>query len=248
MRSILDHDLVTGRYFFPRRDAPARTVEVAVDGAVLACAAHAPHEGAPWIVHFHGNGEVVADYELDIAPKLTAAGLNVFFAEYRGYGGSTGAPALVGMLDDVPVILSKVGVPLDRIVVYGRSVGSIYAIEAAHRASSLRGLVIESGIANPLERVLLRVSPKELGVGEAELEREAELHLDHEKKLSSFPGRTLVLHASNDQLIDRTHAERNARWAKRSELVLFDRGDHNTVLDFNLDEIVKRVAQFASAT
>lgn len=246
MTSLFDSPLVSERYFFPRPDYPARITPVEVEGATLACAIHAPHpEEAPWLLHFHGNGETVADYVPDIAELYGRAGFNALFAEFRGYGASTGRPALAGMLSDVPAVLRAVEAPPERIFVYGRSIGSIYAIEAAHREPRLGGLIVESGIADVLERVLLRVSPNELGVSEEEMRAEARAHFDHEAKLGGFPGRTLVLHAARDHLVDRSHAERNASWAQRSELVLYPRGDHNSILGYNLPSIVERVRAFA---
>jgi pimeloyl-ACP methyl ester carboxylesterase len=247
-RSIFDHPLITARYFFPRPDAPTSTIAaVAVEGAVLACAAHRPHRDAPLLVHFHGNGEVIADYLPGLAETLADAGLNSFFVEYRGYGASTGTPALAGMLDDVGAVLGALDAPPERTFVYGRSIGSIYAIEAARRSPRLGGLILESGIADPLERVLLRVSPEELGVSRDVLEREAARHFDHRSKLASYPGRVLVMHAAGDTMVDRSHAERNASAAPRSELLLFPRGDHNTILDANLPAIVDAVRRFAGA-
>lgn len=243
--SILDHPLISSRYFFPRKEAPQKSFAVQSNGATLACAVFQAHRDAPWLVHFHGNGEVVADYEADLTPQFLAAGLNVFLAEYRGYGASSESPAMVKMLGDVPNVLNAVGVPHERIVVYGRSVGSLYAIEAAFRAPTIRGLVIESGIASPIERVLMRVRPDELGVTLEDMMADARIHLDHEKKLSQFPGRTLILHTTHDSMVDVGHAKRNASWAKQPELVLYDRGDHNDILAWNRDDIVARVAKFA---
>lgn len=244
MGSLVDHPLVSSRYFFPRLDPPIEPFSVEVDGAELACARYEVNPAAPWLVHFHGNGEVVADWENEILPHFRAAGLNVFFAEYRGYGASTGSPAMVTMLGDVPRILSAANAPPEKMVVYGRSVGSIFAIEAAYRTPTLGGLVIESGIASPLERILFRVRPEELGVTMAELEHEARMHLDHQMKLGRYPGRTLILHATNDNMVDKSHAERNAKWAKNAELVLYERGDHNDIIALNLEDIVARVARF----
>lgn len=152
---------------------------------------------------------------------------------------------MVRMLDDVPKVLAFMGVPHENIVVYGRSVGSLYAIEAAYRAPNLRGLVIESGIASPLERILFRVRPEELGVTSEALAQAANERLDHQNKLARYPGRTLVLHAAHDSMVDQTHAKRNAQWAKQSELVLYEHGDHNNVLNLNVTDIVKRVASLA---
>ena len=244
MHSLLDHPLISSRYFFPRPDAPIHPFSVDVEGATLACARYEMHPGAPWLVHFHGNGEVVADWEHEYLPHFRAAGLNVFFAEYRGYGASTGTPGMITMLGDVPPVLAAVGTKPENMVVYGRSVGSIFAVESAYRTPNLGGLVIESGIASPIERILMRVRPEEIGAELAEMMHEAEKHLDHQKKLGAFPGRTLVLHAKHDSMVQRSHAERNAAWAKKSALVLYEHGDHNDVTGVNLDDIVSRVVRF----
>jgi pimeloyl-ACP methyl ester carboxylesterase len=151
------------------------------------------------------------------------------------------------MLADVDRVLAATRVPPERVFVYGRSIGSIYAIEAVRRRPELGGLIVESGIADPLERILVRVSPAELGVDDAGLRREVAHHLDHRAKLAAYPGRVLVLHARNDHLIDLSHAERNASWSRNGNLLVFDRGDHNTVLAYNQPAIVEAVAQFVRA-
>ena len=59
---LLDHPVIRSRYFFPRRQAVADPVLVEVPGATLACHVRPGDPGALTIVHFHGNGEVIADY------------------------------------------------------------------------------------------------------------------------------------------------------------------------------------------
>ncbi|MCA9563420.1 MAG: alpha/beta hydrolase, partial [Myxococcales bacterium] len=175
-------------------------------------------------------------------------GLNLCFAEYRGYGASTGAPALASMLDDVEAIVDALGLPESRVVAFGRSVGSIYAIELAHRRPGLAGLIIESGIASPLERILLRATPEELGCTMQELEREALLHLDHKHKLAGYSGPLLVLHAAGDDLVTPDHARRNLSWAAsdNKKLILFDYGDHNSILAANRERYLNALSEFIS--
>lgn len=246
--AVLDSPIVSERYFFPRADAVDAPVWVEVEGAHLACAAHRSHADGPTLLHFHGNGEVVADWAADLGPALAQRGLNMFLAEYRGYGGSTGRPTLVAMLADVEAIFEAAGAAPERTVLYGRSVGSIYAIHLAQLLASEgrppAGLVIESGIADALSRVLLRVQPQELGVSLEELEEEGRAHLDHEQKLRAYGGPTLVLHAAGDDLVDPSHAKRNAEWSG-GELVLYERGDHNSIHYYNGAAILDRVAAFA---
>jgi hypothetical protein len=90
---LLDHPVLSQRLFFPRRDRPADPFLVECGGAQLACLRRARHPGAGTLLHFHGNGEVVADYAGDFADWVLDLGANVCLAEYRGYGASDGTPA-----------------------------------------------------------------------------------------------------------------------------------------------------------
>ena len=49
----------------------------------------------PAILFFHGNGEVVGDYD-EIGPRFNEVGLHFVAAEYRGYGKSGGRPSEAG--------------------------------------------------------------------------------------------------------------------------------------------------------
>lgn len=242
--TIADHDIITRRYFFPRRQPPPGPRMVDVGSARLACH-EADHGGALTVIHFHGNGEVVADYVPGFAEHLSELGVDAFFAEYRGYGGSTGTPRLAAMLDDVVAIREAVGRADDEIVVFGRSIGSIYAIELASRFPDIAGLVLESGIADVLERILLRATPDELGTTAEAMRAAFEKLFDHEQKLGRYAGPTLVLHAVHDHLVDKSHAERNAAWAGAdAELVLFERGDHNTIFRVNQTAYLAALGEF----
>jgi pimeloyl-ACP methyl ester carboxylesterase len=237
--AILDHPLITERYFFPR---PARVPDVvtvpAADGSELACARFPGPEDGPMVVHFHGNGEVVTDH-LPMARVFAAMGCGLFLAEYRGYGGSTGRPQLAAMLEDVEAVLDAAGSPPERTVVFGRSIGSIYALECVRRRPELAGLILESGIADVHERIRLRVAPAELGCTEEELLAQCGQLFDHRAKIGSYPGHVLVLHARGDHLVDVSHGERNHAWAEgaaSAELAVLPHGDHNSVLMLNQEE------------
>lgn len=229
--SLLDRAAVTERYFFPRRVTFADPFEVtASDGSTLACFRRISDPRAPTVVYFHGNGEVVADMLPEFSDWMTAVGVNVVLAEYRGYGTSTGTPALVGMLDDVGALLDAIEVPDERLVLFGRSVGSIYAIEGARRRPAAAALVIESGIYDVAERVRLRVTAADLGVTEAELDRELARYFDRAEALASFRGRTLVMHTRQDSLVGVSHAERlHAAVREPKRLVVFEEGGHNDI-------------------
>lgn len=245
--SVLDHPVISQRYFFPRRERVASPFLVEVDGATLACAFREVAAGAPTVVHFHGNGEVVADWSA-FAGWLGSRGWNALLAEYRGYGTSTGEPELGRMLDDVDRIVAASGVPPERLVVFGRSVGSLFALHAVSRFPEVAGLIVESGIADVLERLLLRVRPSELGVAPGALEAAVRQRLDQRAKMSAYPGPALLLHSRFDGLVDVSHAEQLAAAAGGPvTLRVFDRGDHNSILAENEAEYLGAVAAFLDA-
>ncbi len=245
--SILDHPLIGERYFFPRDGhLPEPFLVDVADGVTLACARPAAGGNGPTCLYFHGNGEVVADLLPDFAEAITRAGAAPAFFEYRGYGASTGEPRLVAMLDDVEAVIEALGVPDERLVFFGRSVGSIYAIEAVRRRPRAAGLILESSIADVLERILLRIGPEEIGVTGAELEVEVREFFDHEAKLGAFSGPVLVLHCAGDRTVDQSHGRRNHDWAggERRRLVIFPQGDHNSILALNWQEYWDEVSHF----
>jgi pimeloyl-ACP methyl ester carboxylesterase len=131
------------------------------------------------------------------------------------------------------------------VVVFGRSVGSLFALEAVARCPGVAGLVLESGIADPLERLMLRVTPGELGAPPAAFEAEVTARLDHRAKLAGYPGPVLVLHTRHDGIVDVSHGERLAAWAAGpARLRIFEDGDHNSILAENQEAYLGELARF----
>ncbi len=246
MHPILDHRVISERYFFPQRAPLPDATLVPTSEGHLACWRSAPPSEKPVLVHFHGNGELVHHWVEGFVPVIQSMGYEVFLAEYRGYGASTGHPRLAAMLDDVQQIVEAVGVPTHQMVAFGRSVGSIYAIEMAHRFPRIAGLVLESGIADVLQRLELRMHPQELGCTQSELKVAVEEHLDHEAKLKAYASPLLILHAEGDHLVTIDHAERNHAWAASTSkrLVRFPFGDHNSILAMNTEAYFGELARF----
>ena len=243
---ILDHALISERYFFPRRAALADAVEVPVSSGMLRCWRSAPANDRPVLVHFHGNGEVVQDWIGDWVNWIQAQGFEVFFAEYRGYGASDGVPQLAAMLEDVSAIVKAVGVPNHRQLAFGRSIGSLYAAEMVARFPDTAGLVIESGISDLAERLLLRMHPSELGCTQEDLIFAVFESFNQTQKMANYKGPALFLHAENDHLVGVKHAVANHRAAggEAKELVLFPFGDHNSIFAANLPNYLQRLGAF----
>lgn len=243
--SILNHPLISERYFFPRPDSFERPFWVDCGPVRLGCYYHHQHPNAKTVVHFHGNGEVVSDYLADFVPAIDRLGYNCFLAEYRGYGMSTGRPALVEMLADVEQIIPAIGQPPEKMVLFGRSVGSIYALHGASCFPNIAGLIIESGIADPLERLLLRVHPQEVGAIDEQIRVVVDRELNHQAKLAKFKGAALIMHTRHDGLVDVSHAQRLYQWAPQPKtLKIFEQGSHNDILFVNFAEYFQTVQAF----
>jgi len=245
MSTILNHPLISARYFFPRQGHFPNPFWIDCGDARLACSYHEIDPAAKTLVHFHGNGEIVDDWRGDFVEIIQQMGCNVFLAELRGYGQSTGEPQLGKMLSDVVPTVEALQRPASELIFFGRSVGSIFAIEAAARFPEAAGLVIESGVADVKERLLLRVTPRELGVSVAEFESEIEEYLNHRKKMTSYPGPVLILHTQNDGLVDVSHGQRLYDWAGgRKSIKIFPHGNHNDIMIVNAREYFSRLMQF----
>lgn len=243
--SFLDHPLLSQRYFFPSPGKPPRGVfEVLTrTGERLYCLRE-EREGARFtVLYFHGNGETPADHVPDPADSWLDLGVNFVVVTYRGYGDSTGVPQLAAMLSDGEDVLEALGVPDEQLVVVGRSLGSLYACELVSRRPRIPGLILESGIADVLQRVLIRVDPSEIGASEAELRAEVDACLNQQKKLSAYGGKVLILHAEHDVLVTPWHAERNAEWSG-GRLVMFPQGDHNSILYANRARYFEEIRSF----
>ena len=246
-RSILDHTILNQRYFFPRHQELKSPHWVVNDNIRLSCYYHHKHPKAKSIIYFHGNGEVVSDYLSLFVPIFDQMGYNLLLAEYRGYGMSSGAPGLAAMLSDVAPIVKSLDLPFQQLVLFGRSIGSLYAIHGASLFPEISGLILESGVANILERVLLRVRPEELGISMEMLEAAVERDFNHQQKLAQYKGKTLILHAKNDSLVHHSHGLKLMEWAPEPKAMkLFEKGDHNDIFHVNAEEYFRLIYQFLS--
>ena len=149
------------------------------------------------------------------------------------------------MLNDGPAIFDALQLPAERVVVFGRSVGSLYAMHLAAARPGMAGLIIESGIADVLERLLLRIRPDEIGLSMPELVAAVERDLSPRDWLQRHRGPSLFLHARRDDLVSVEHAEQLHRWAcPPRRLSIFEAGDHNTIYAANQAAYVRALRDF----
>lgn len=190
------------RLFYPRKDAStppagATDMSIRVDGATLHMRWHRPLAGALTLLLFHGNGEVVADYDA-AARRFAACGANLAVVDYRGYGESTGTPTLRDALRDAPMVVDGlVGAGAKKLVVMGRSLGSAAAAELYARPhEAIASFVWESGFVDLAALAGRRGLTPPTPFPESDLET-----FDARRKLRRGDRPLLVLHGAEDTLI-----------------------------------------------
>jgi fermentation-respiration switch protein FrsA (DUF1100 family) len=249
--SILDRPEILAVLFHPRPSyggaklsLPSRELMVPVDDkiAVGACF-HAGDPAGPNILFFHGNGEIVDDYN-DLGPLYNQMGINFMAVDYRGYGRSNGQPSVAAMMSDCHKIFNWTVEWLQKsghtgpLVVMGRSLGSASALElAGGRAADIDGLIIESGFAYaaPLLQ-LLGVSTAAIGFREEEGFRNID-------KIKRVDKPTLIIHAEFDHIIP--YAEGKALYdacpAAEKSLLTISGANHNDIFARGLSPYLEAV-------
>ncbi len=248
--SVIDNSSLPMYLFYPRRQhsrprGGAFDLKVPLENNLsIVCRAYPAREENPWILYFHGNGEVVSDYD-GIAPLYTDRGLNLFVADYRGYGASDGTPTFTDMVKDAGVIFDYVyhhlpveGKRYDWYVM-GRSLGSISALElAAKFPGKLKGLIIESGFISVAGLIchLGLPSPGDLSVLEKEYRR-----LTGTIELPS-----LVIHGEHDRLVPLAQGEDlyQSLGTGQKEMLIIPRADHNDIMFVDSENYMQAIAKF----
>jgi alpha-beta hydrolase superfamily lysophospholipase len=218
---------------------------VTAGGVALACRFFLHSNDSPSVLFFHGNGEVVSDYN-NIYPYTYAQGINFFAAEYRGYGSSYGTPTYSTMLSDAHHIFKYFMEYLERqafggkIFVMGRSLGAASALElAACYPDAFRGVIIESGsvgmrgldrwFQGPVERTKLR-----------------NLQDSHVAKLKGIQIPLLTIHGKEDNIVPLAHAFelQDAVSSEVKKLTIIPEVGHNTIFLFGIKPYIEALGSF----
>jgi alpha-beta hydrolase superfamily lysophospholipase len=252
--SLLDQPQILQFVFYPREDysPPPRN---AVDHSVpvqkdvsIGCRFYPTSKNAPSILYFHGNGEVVSDYD-DVAPFYNRFNINLFVADYRGYGQSGGMPSFSNTVADSHVVFEyfrdtmKAAGYTGSLFVMGRSLGSLSATElAASYPMDLKGLIIESGFASAGKflRYLDTFSSF------TRLDEFEKANLD---KLRSIAIPVLIIHGEWDEIIPFEQAEifyQNVG-SKDKRLLRILHAGHNDIMLAGLEQYFQAIKEFVSS-
>jgi len=235
----LDQPEVVQLLFHPRTELNstpppgAMDYDIAVEeGVSVGARFHVSDTAAPNILFFHGNGEIVSDYD-NVGPLYKEHGLSLLAVDYRGYGRSDGTPTVTSMMRDTHVIFEEIRKWLKSenrtgpLVIMGRSLGSACALElASSYEEDVSGLIIDSGFPHTVPLLnCLGVDTQGFGITETDGFKNTE-------KIAKFSKPTLIIHAQYDQFIPVATAEmlQVECLARSKEFQMVPGADHNTIL------------------
>jgi uncharacterized protein len=209
--------------YFPTpesKSARAEALSIATDGAVLKVWRVAGSRDRA-LIYFGGNGDDVA---ANIAPLAAASpGTTIYLVNYRGYGGSTGAPSETALLADAEVVFDRVRAEHEQVAVIGRSLGSGVAVHLA----AVRD-VTKLVLVTPFDSVLRIAQGRLPFVPVSWLLKDT---FDSFAKAPRVRAPVLVLLAELDSSIPRANSERLvAAFAPgQAAVVTIARADHNSI-------------------
>ena len=215
--SVLDRPEILMFLFHPRPEPVVRTSQAAEsqsratgskdilipveEDIAIGARFHMAEKSGANLLFFHGNGEIVADYD-ELGTVYNQMGINLLAVDYRGYGRSGGKPTVTAMMRDCHIIFHFVRKWLEQnnfsgpIIPMGRSLGSASVLElAAAYKNLIAGLIVESGFAYAGPLLAL------LGIDFASLGFKEEKGFRNVDKIKRFDKPTLIIHAEYDHII-----------------------------------------------
>ena len=169
------------------------------------------------IIFSHGNAEDLGDVSWFL-DEFKRHGFAVISYDYNGYGTSHGKPSARAALANIEAVydylVTKRGVAPERIVVWGRSIGSGPSVHLA-ATHKVGGLVIESGFTSAF-RVLTRIRLLPFD------------RFDNLRIIDRINCPVLLIHGQKDEIISFWHGQRLFDAAQQPKMQFWvERAGHN---------------------
>jgi fermentation-respiration switch protein FrsA (DUF1100 family) len=199
------------QYFPTRRDPAPNAVGLTgvtpvtlttPDGKTLVLWQSPASGDRPTILFLHGNAGEIAD-RADRLAFYQSRGFGTAFLSWRGYGGSSGRPTETGLLTDAKTAydhLRRQGLPPDRIVLVGESLGTGPAVLTA-AANPVGAVILEAPYSAAVD-IARRAYPwAPVGL----LMKDQYRSRDH---IAAINAPLLILHGEADQVIPQGFGQR----------------------------------------
>ncbi len=183
---------------------------------------HLVSPGAEYtVLYSHGNAEDLGDLRAQLE-EYRDLGFSVFAYDYSGYGTSEGKPTARRACEDADAALEYLveeeKIPLDRIILHGRSVGGGPALYLAEK-NDVAGLIVESSFVTAF-RVITRVPLVPFD------------KYRNISRISRVNCPVLVIHGREDEVIPFWHGEALYRRAREpKQFCWLDATTHNYMPD-----------------
>jgi hypothetical protein len=210
---------------------------VDLSGWYLAPTTIEPGGKSPGVVWFYGNMETVSA----LAPILDDfhnPRTGVVILDYRGYGENPGSLTEDGLYRDADAawdyLATRAEIDSTRIVVYGRSLGSVAALYLA-TTKPVRAVILDSPFTNIREMAALHYAfiPRFL----------VRLSMDNLERAGRLAVPLLVFHGTKDWIAPVGMGEKVAK-AGRGDLIRFEGAGHNDTYDVGGEEYRDRMWAF----
>ena len=197
-----------------------------------------------WLLICHGNAGNLSEFGRPVHyAGLRRLGLNLLAFDYRGYGESEGVPTEAGLYMDAQAayryLREELGVPSDRIIVFGHSLGSAVAVDLVSRVPAA-GLIADGALTSAIQlgqELYPYIPVRWIG-------RSRFSSID---KIPQVSVPKLFLHASGDEVVPIAHGRRLFEAAPPPKTFVELQGGHGDAFDVDSANYFGSIDRFVAA-
>ncbi|XP_047307801.1 alpha/beta hydrolase domain-containing protein 17C-like [Impatiens glandulifera] len=190
------------------------------------------------ILYSHGNAADLGQMQELFIELRAHLRVNIMSYDYSGYGASSGKPSEMNTYYDIEAVYeclkNSYGIKQEDLILYGQSVGSGPTLHLASRMEKLRGVVLHSAILSGI-RVISNVR--------VTFWFDIFKNID---KIRNVSCHVLVIHGTNDDIVDWSHGKRLWELSKEKYDPLWVKGGGHCNLE-TYPEFIKHLRKFVNS-
>jgi fermentation-respiration switch protein FrsA (DUF1100 family) len=231
----------------PQLGLPVQRVEIKTEDDVTLVSWVIPADtdsAGLWLLICHGNAGNLSEFDRPIHyAGLRRLGLSLLAFDYRGYGESEGVPSEMGLYRDALAayrfLREKQGVPAERIVAFGHSLGSAVAVDLASKVP-VAGLILDGALTSVIDRgqEIYPYIPVRWIAGS---------RFNSMEKIQEVRAPKLFLHAAGDDVVPLSHGRRLFQTAPGPKTFVELRGGHGDAFDVDSANYYGSIARFLAS-